>query len=49
MSSFGYGIDREPWLPLGIVAHAGSAYVDKVGSGNINDFTALGDTINVPA
>ena len=39
----------EPWLPVGIGVHAGPAYVGKVGSGNVNDFTALGDTINVAA
>ena len=45
----GYGTDGEPWLPVGIGIHAGLAYVGKVGSGTVNDFTALGDTINVAA
>ncbi len=45
----GYGTDGEPWMPVGIGVHAGPAYVGKVGSGNVNDFTALGDTINVAA
>ena len=45
----GYGTDEEPWMPVGIGVHAGPAYVGKVGSGNVNDFTALGDTVNVAA
>ena len=49
ISSLGYGSASEPWLPVGIGVHAGPAYVGKVGSGNVNDFTALGDTINVAA
>ncbi len=49
MNSLGYGSDGEPWLPVGIGVHAGLAYVGKVGTGNVNDFTALGDTINVAA
>ena len=34
---------------LGIGVHAGIAFVGKVGSGAVRDFTALGDTINVAA
>ena len=45
----GYGTDGEPWMPVGIGVHAGPAYVGKVGSSDVNDFTALGDTINVAA
>ncbi|MGI8927312.1 MAG: adenylate/guanylate cyclase domain-containing protein [Tepidiformaceae bacterium] len=40
---------REPWLPLGIAVHAGTAYVGNVGAGGVVDFTALGDTINTAA
>ncbi len=36
-------------LPVGIAVHSGPAYVGKVGSGNIHDFTALGDTVNTAA
>ena len=43
MSSLGYGSNEEPWPPVG------TAYVGKVGSGTINDFTALGDTVNIAA
>ncbi|MGI8925407.1 MAG: adenylate/guanylate cyclase domain-containing protein [Tepidiformaceae bacterium] len=37
---------REPWLPLGVAAHAGPAFCGNVGAQGIVDFTALGDTIN---
>ena len=36
-------------LPLGISLHAGTAYVGKVGEGEVSDFTALGDTVNTAA
>lgn len=40
---------REPLLPIGIGIHAGIAYVGKVGTTGISDFTALGDTVNTAA
>ena len=49
MRSAGYGGRGEPWLPLGIGVHAGPAYVGKVGSEGVYDFTALGDTVNSAA
>ena len=39
----------EAWLPLGIGVHAGLAYMGKVGASGVNDFTALGDTVNIGA
>jgi adenylate cyclase len=36
-----------PDLPLGVAANAGTAFVGKVGSGAVVDFTALGDAVNV--
>ena len=36
-------------LPIGIGVHCGSAYVGKIGSSGVHDFTALGDTINTGA
>ena len=36
---------KEPWLPLGVAVHAGTAFVGNVGS-SVVDFTALGDTVN---
>ena len=40
------GSGKEPWLPVGIGINFGEAYVGKVGTGQVNDFTALGDTVN---
>ena len=48
MGALGYA-DGEPWLPVGIGVHAGLAYVGKVGTSEIHDFTALGDTVNTAA
>jgi len=45
----GFGSGKEPWLPLGIGIHFGEAFVGKIGAGNVNDFTALGDTVNTAA
>jgi len=36
-------------VPVGIGIHFGPAYVGKVGTENINDFTAVGDTVNTTA
>jgi adenylate cyclase len=36
-------------LDAGVAAHAGEAYVGRVGSADIIDFTALGDTVNTAA
>ena len=49
MRDVGYGGAMDPWLPLGIGIHAGTAYVGKVGTVGVNDFTAIGDTVNVAA
>jgi adenylate cyclase len=38
-----------PDLPVGVAANAGTAFVGKVGTGPIVDFTALGDAVNVAA
>ncbi len=37
------------WLPVGAGIEAGPAFVGNVGSGEVKDFTALGDTINTGA
>ena len=41
----------EPWLPVGIGVHRGTAYVGVVGGddGSPTDFTALGDNVNITA
>ena len=36
-------------LPVGVAANAGVAFVGNVGSGSVQDFTALGDPVNVAA
>jgi adenylate cyclase len=41
-------IGDEP-LPVGIGVHAGEAFVGKIGSDTVHDFTALGDTVNTAA
>jgi adenylate cyclase len=46
LKGVGYGSGEEPWLPVGIGINHGQAYVGKVGTGDVNDFTALGDTVN---
>ena len=46
LEAAGYGDDGEPWLPLGVGLDVGQAYVGNVGSGEVKDFTALGDVVN---
>lgn len=36
-------------LPLGVGLHCGTAWVGNVGSGDVRDFTALGDVVNMAA
>lgn len=36
-------------IPVGIGLHRGDAYVGKVGTDNVGDFTAVGDTVNTTA
>ncbi len=45
----GYGSDGGPWLPLGVGLDFGLAYLGNVGSGEVKDFTALGDVVNTGA
>ena len=45
----GNGSDQEPWLPVGIGFNHGKAYVGKLATGEVNDFTSLGDTVNTGA
>lgn len=49
LRSVGFGTGSEPWLMLGIGLDAGVAYVGNVGSGEVKDFTALGDVVNTAA
>jgi adenylate cyclase len=45
----GFGSDEAPWLPLGIGVDYGLASVGNVGSGEVKDFTAIGDIVNTAA
>ena len=49
LKGVGYGGDGDPWLQLGVGLDAGVAYVGNVGSGDVKDFTALGDPVNTAA
>lgn len=49
LRAVGYGGRGEPWLPLAAGVHSGPAYVGKVGTAGVGDFTALGDTVNTAA
>jgi adenylate cyclase len=46
LAAVGFGSDAEPWLQLGIGIDVGRAFVGNVGSGDVKDFTALGDVVN---
>jgi adenylate cyclase len=46
LTEVGFGPGQEPWLRLGIGLDVGRAYVGNVGSGDVKDFTALGDVVN---
>lgn len=48
LRSMGYG-EGAPWLSVGVGIHAGPAFVGNVGGEAVNDFTALGDTVNTAA
>jgi adenylate cyclase len=48
LAAAGYG-ERRPWVELGIGLDFGTAYVGNVGSGEVKDFTALGDVVNTAA
>ena len=46
LTAVGFGGENDPWLALGVGLDVGSAYVGNVGSGEVKDFTALGDVVN---
>ena len=43
------GSAADPWLRVGVGLDVGRAYVGNVGSGEVKDFTALGDVVNTAA
>ena len=47
----GHGDPGGPWLPVGVGIHTGTAFVGVVGGeeGTPQDFTALGDNVNIAA
>ena len=50
LAATGHGRQSEPWIPVGIGVHTGTAFVGSVGApGGHTDFTALGDAVNVAA
>lgn len=49
LRAVGFGGEAEPWLPLGLGLDHGPAFVGNVGSGEVKDFTALGDVVNTAA
>jgi adenylate cyclase len=48
LRAVGYGTPEGPWLEVGLGINAGVAFVGNVG-GEVTDFTALGDAVNVAA
>jgi len=44
----GYG-DDDPWVEVGVRLDYGPAFVGNVGSGEVKDFTAIGDVVNTAA
>jgi adenylate cyclase len=46
LAAVGFGSASDPWLRLGVGLDVGRAYVGNVGSGEVKDFTALGDVVN---
>jgi adenylate cyclase len=49
LRAVGYGSDTAPLLPLAIGMDYGLASVGNVGSGEVKDFTAIGDVVNTAA
>lgn len=47
----GHGRPADPWVPVGVGIHTGSAWVGSIAgaSGSAADFTALGDNVNIAA
>ena len=48
LASAGYG-KGEPWVEVGVGLDFGTAFVGNVGSGEVKDFTAIGDVVNTAA
>ena len=48
LDAFGYTTGR-PWVEVGVGLDFGTAYVGNVGTGEVKDFTAIGDVVNTAA
>jgi adenylate cyclase len=49
LKATGHDKSGEPWVPVGIGVHTGTAFVGSVGSAGVSDITALGDDVNMTA
>jgi adenylate cyclase len=50
LAETGHRAGQVPWVPVGVGIHTGTAWVGTVGDpGQMADFTALGDAVNVAA
>ncbi len=49
LTAVGYGTPEGPWLEIGIGIDVGRAFIGNVGSGDVKDFTAIGDVVNTAA
>lgn len=49
LRAIGYGSEDPPFAEVGIGLDYGEAFVGNVGQGAVNDFTAIGDVVNVAA
>jgi adenylate cyclase len=50
LEATGHGQGGQPWVPVGVGVHTGTAYIGSVGSEqNFTDFTAIGDAVNTTA
>jgi adenylate cyclase len=50
LAATGHGSAEGPWVPIGAAVHTGVAFVGVVASGGeVSDFTALGDSMNLAA
>jgi adenylate cyclase len=47
LHAVGYGGEQPPFAEIGIGLDYGAAFVGNVGQGSLNDFTAIGDVVNV--
>jgi adenylate cyclase len=47
LRAVGYGGEEPPFAEVGIGLDYGEAFVGNVGQGSLNDFTAIGDVVNV--